>query len=1093
MAVVKEAFEAHEQDDGPRSVSRLKLISVSIVLLAVVVALFLIYRSRGSRVERGTRGLIEAFSTRRLIEPRLSGGFKCGVYNPDHSEPVPALDRERELILDAVTRDEPGADLGYARLLSSEGEKNPDALKHLRLALALSPESPEVNNDLGVALFLNGKIEDALDTFDVVLNRNADVREALFNRGLCYERLLLRDSAAADYSRLLTIESDRGWLSEIKHREEQVSAALAPVRKATDVLATFNAALDGGNIEEAKGFARQNLEVLNRFATNEAAVSFLKAAAAGDRNNADHSLSQIEVIGSEFSDTTGDPSTSELARYLRQLAASEVSTELALIDDYLESDRLFNLKNYSEAQSHFEMMSKQFASRGNDVFHINCRYYVSSCLYARGHLSESMERMEGLLREASNRNWAYLRGHILLQLGGACARAGQDSRAIRYCEQNLKAISGLPLLEAKSLQYLGNAYWHLGDIDKSLTFLRESTASFLSSIPVPNELGYNYLQLADIYRLRGNHSLALMDAKQAIVFLTQTNDNNHAAQAASFIAVEYARRGEAEQAEQSMGEAFAYLKKANPDLQTYSEPLLLTRAGEIAAARDDTQRALECYDRAETLANKSEDGDLLLLRVLRGRADAYARAKQYDKARNDLARGVKLIERYRSGISGSADRSAFLDASQAVFDQLISLNIDIFHLEPDAFDISEESRARALLDEVSFRKEADSQRRSNSQRMGADASGSASTVRPMNLKAVQKELPDDVRLLVYSVTREATHIFAVTRTRLVVATSRVTNEALDRISANYVSGLETLAPVEALREQSSELYRLLIKPIETQISDGKRLCIVPDKALHFLPFAALIDETDRYFVQSHRLSYAPSASTLVNCLRVARTKAATPSEKIFAVGDPRFDREAFPKLDPLPDSGREATSVASLYPVSIVRLREQATVSEFQAQVRNCDVAHLAVHCLVEAKSPWLAALVLSREPAVANRASTQTHARSGDGLLYLNDVYGISLPRTRLVVLSACRSGLGQYYRGEGIVSLVRPFLALQVPTVVASLWSVDSEATAELMIEFHRRRTTGHQSTSDALCDAQIALAQSASYAHPYYWAPFIMVGSN
>src|SRR6185436_11597127 len=117
MAALKEAFEPHEQNEAPRTVSRVMLIGVSILLLAVVIAAFLIYRSRGSLVERGTRGLIEAFSTRRLIEPRLSGGFKCGAYNRDRLEPVPALDRERELILDAVTRHEPGADLAYARLL----------------------------------------------------------------------------------------------------------------------------------------------------------------------------------------------------------------------------------------------------------------------------------------------------------------------------------------------------------------------------------------------------------------------------------------------------------------------------------------------------------------------------------------------------------------------------------------------------------------------------------------------------------------------------------------------------------------------------------------------------------------------------------------------------------------------------------------------------------------------------------------------------------------------------------------------------------------------------------------------------------------
>ena len=113
--------------------------------------------------------------------------------------------------------------------------------------------------------------------------------------------------------------------------------------------------------------------------------------------------------------------------------------------------------------------------------------------------------------------------------------------------------------------------------------------------------------------------------------------------------------------------------------------------------------------------------------------------------------------------------------------------------------------------------------------------------------------------------------------------------------------------------------------------------------------------------------------------------------------------------------------------------------------------------------------------------------------LLYLDDIYKAKLARTKLVVLSACQTGLGQYFRGEGIVSLVRPFLAMRVPTVVASLWSVESQATADLMIDFHKQRKRGQVGAGDALRQAQISMLRTASFGHPYYWAPFIAVGAN
>jgi CHAT domain-containing protein len=112
--------------------------------------------------------------------------------------------------------------------------------------------------------------------------------------------------------------------------------------------------------------------------------------------------------------------------------------------------------------------------------------------------------------------------------------------------------------------------------------------------------------------------------------------------------------------------------------------------------------------------------------------------------------------------------------------------------------------------------------------------------------------------------------------------------------------------------------------------------------------------------------------------------------------------------------------------------------------------------------------------------------------LLYLSEIYSLALPRARLVVLSACETGLGQFYKGEGVVSLIHPFLAGRVSTVVASLWPVESQATSDLMIEFHRARRTGNQSAGNALRAAQLKMIEQIE-AHPFYWASFVVVGGD
>jgi len=240
---------------------------------------------------------------------------------------------------------------------------------------------------------------------------------------------------------------------------------------------------------------------------------------------------------------------------------------------------------------------------------------------------------------------------------------------------------------------------------------------------------------------------------------------------------------------------------------------------------------------------------------------------------------------------------------------------------------------------------------------------------------------------------------------------------------------------------------------------------------------------------------------------------------MLAVGNPLSDNRYFPNLKPLPDAENEAKQSANLYgPASVVLVGGQATEPKVRQAISDCDVAHLALHCLVEEGSPWLAALVLAGarstgvpssrvEGTVSRPTSTNATVRDAafsplpqepkadgnDGVLYLNELYGLRLPHTRLVVLSTCESGLGQYYRGEGIVSLVRPFLASGVPTVVASLWPVDSRATSELMIAFHTRRKLDNRKSGEALHDAQLKLIQSGQFRHPLYWAPFIVVGAN
>jgi CHAT domain-containing protein len=157
-------------------------------------------------------------------------------------------------------------------------------------------------------------------------------------------------------------------------------------------------------------------------------------------------------------------------------------------------------------------------------------------------------------------------------------------------------------------------------------------------------------------------------------------------------------------------------------------------------------------------------------------------------------------------------------------------------------------------------------------------------------------------------------------------------------------------------------------------------------------------------------------------------------------------------------------------------------------EMGKADVIHFAVHSVLDQRSPLRSQLVLARQPG--DSESQNSMQSSG---LDAGDIYRTALPRTRMVVLSSCQSGVEQYFGGEGMINLARPFLAANVPLVVVSLWAVESDSTAELMISFHKHRKRDNVPSVEALRLAQLDMLSSSDerLREPFYWASFTAVG--
>jgi CHAT domain-containing protein len=266
----------------------------------------------------------------------------------------------------------------------------------------------------------------------------------------------------------------------------------------------------------------------------------------------------------------------------------------------------------------------------------------------------------------------------------------------------------------------------------------------------------------------------------------------------------------------------------------------------------------------------------------------------------------------------------------------------------------------------------------------------------------------------------------------------------------------------------------LIEPLEQAgwLDDIDRLYLVPHGILHYLPFAVLPRTGDggrRLLVEDYTLAYLPSAAALVHLKHGSASEAS-----LLAMAPERSRLEYAP---------REVRSISRFFPQSHLLLEgRRATEASFKTRSGSFGVLHLATHGSFNKLNPLLSGLEL--EPGGGE-----------DGRLEVHEVLDLRLAAD-LITLSACETALGSGYfaevpAGDDFVGLNRAFLFAGTTSVLATLWEVNDRSTLELMEIFYSRLGAGDKGA--ALAAAQRDMVQSGGpYAHPYFWAPFTLVGA-
>jgi CHAT domain-containing protein/Flp pilus assembly protein TadD len=687
--------------------------------------------------------------------------------------------------------------------------------------------------------------------------------------------------------------------------------------------------------------------------------------------------------------------------------------------------------------------------------------------------------------DSAGRSWHAL-GGLLLDEGDAAGAEAAFRQGLALAER----AHANPLEIAESLYAMGTAAIGQRHFAVAARFLRRALADYLKMAPSGRGFALTLDNLADALVELGRPRQAEGYARQALKILSEI-------------------------APGSAMEATAYRDLA----------VIVRRRGRPAEAQRLYARALDALESQEERLGGSAQAVGGFAAIYSG---YYREAIDLQVERGGAAAAFALLERFRAHqlLKLMAERSLATpaEASAALEEERRRLHAEYDGLLRQLAELSaggagdERAELHRRLRDVRTRQDDLATRlRAASPRL-ADLR----YPRPLDLAAARGALDPGTLLLSYSIGLRRGLLFAVGPEpgafrvyRLPQGAARL-RDAVRRFRAFVEKGGTGAGRAAALR-RAAPLSAALLAPAAGPLRRARRLQVLPDGPLHFLPFAALAAPaarpgaaSGRFLVEALPIHTAASATVFAQLKEERRPLSAAGDLQVRAFGDPAYPA-ALPalnveaaepalrsalrsglRLDPLPGSRAEVESLRALFPATArTYLGAAATEERAKAVGRDAAIVHFACHAVVDERSPLDSALALAIPQA----------PRQGEenGLLQVWEIFEQMRLDADLVTLSACQTALGQEMGGEGLLGLTRAFQYAGARTVLASLWSVGDAPTAELMKRFYGYLKAG-QPKDEALRHAQLdllsgraAAAVGGESSDPFYWAGFELIGDR
>ena len=735
-------------------------------------------------------------------------------------------------------------------------------------------------------------------------------------------------------------------------------------------------------------------------------------------------------------------------------------------------------------------------------------------------------------------------------------RMGREHDAAKRWDRAVGQIfeTGVGLAKGDVLQAAGESHLKIGDLDRALELFR-------GACRVGREIG-NDLLLAHglrfiglVYNARGDSAEALRYFERSLALCHEPGRARLQSYALADAGDAYLHLGNLAAArsryEQAIELSAAARDSRGESVTRYRLARALAREGDLTAARRQVEQSLRIAERmrrgvssynlrATYFASIHDRHELYIDILMRlGRGDSEQKFAAAALEASERARARSLLDSLSdAGVDLERGLPPELLARRKALKQTIDAKAEqLMRLASAGTDKKGAAALESEIHELDNRfDQLDAEIRSRSPHYAALAQPD-----PLSLPDIQRQvLDEDSVLLEYSLGRDRSYLWAVTssaitgytlppRARIEAQARRVYRLLTARMPIEGESVRAYRGRVKQADRnywpEAAKLSETLIKPVAGLLGD-KRLLVVADGALQFLPFGALPapgnSAASEPLLLGHEIVNLPSASALAILRResegrpAAKMDLAVFADPVFSSDDPRLLRLAGKTREPaaIRKSGeRSVALLRSLRQVGftadnqlrIPRLpatrKEAATITGFAPPGRSFEatdfsanldtvhdagleryrIVHFATHGVVNSDNPGLSGILLSM---------FDKQGRARDGFLRLGDIYNLDLP-VELVVLSACSSALGQQIRGEGLVGLVRGFMHAGARRVVASLWKVDDEATGELMRRFYEGIFRRSLSPAAALRRAQMQMWRESEWKSPYFWAAFVLQG--